>query len=147
MPSWNDLLAELVAQPNDAAKAQWTTARLQGALADVGAQRGGRNVILYGSAAAGDFIPQKSDYNLLIALHKIAPEDLRNAHACVREWRRVLRPGGVQLHGIESDRAPYEGLSPAALAAAVAGDVARGQRDHPLLREPAGSGGHHHGPG
>lgn len=49
-------------------------------------------VILYGSAAAGDFIPAKSDYNLLIALHRIAPEDLRNAHACVREWHRMGHP-------------------------------------------------------
>lgn len=55
----------------------------------------GRNlasVILYGSAAAGDFLPSQSDLNLLIALHRIAPEDLRNAHACVREWRRLGHP-------------------------------------------------------
>ncbi len=55
----------------------------------------GRNlasVILYGSAAAGDFIPQQSDYNLLVALHKITPEDLRNAHASVREWHRMGHP-------------------------------------------------------
>jgi hypothetical protein len=50
------------------------------------------SVILYGSAAAGDFVPQKSDYNLLIALHKIAPVDLRNAHACVREWHKMGHP-------------------------------------------------------
>lgn len=50
------------------------------------------SVILYGSAAAGDFIPQRSDYNLLIALHKIAPEDLRNAHACIREWHKMGHP-------------------------------------------------------
>ena len=50
------------------------------------------SVILYGSAAAGDFVPQKSDYNLLIALHKIAPKDLRNAHACVREWHKMGHP-------------------------------------------------------
>ena len=47
------------------------------------------SVILYGSAAAGDFVPHQSDYNILIALHKIGPEDLRNAHACVREWARM----------------------------------------------------------
>lgn len=50
------------------------------------------SVVLYGSAAAGDFVPQKSDYNLLIALHKIAPEDLRNAHACIREWHKMGHP-------------------------------------------------------
>ena len=49
-------------------------------------------VVLYGSAAAGDFVPKQSDYNILIALHKIGPEDLRNAHACVREWVRMGHP-------------------------------------------------------
>ena len=47
------------------------------------------SVILYGSAAAGDFIPQASDYNLLIALQKITPKDLRNSHAVMREWTRL----------------------------------------------------------
>jgi hypothetical protein len=50
------------------------------------------SVILYGSAAAGDFIPQASDYNILIALKKIGPEDLRKAHASVREWVRMGHP-------------------------------------------------------
>ncbi len=55
----------------------------------------GRNlvsVILYGSAAAGDFVPHQSDYNILIALQKITPEDLRNANACIREWARLGNP-------------------------------------------------------
>lgn len=47
------------------------------------------SVILYGSAAAGDFIPQSSDYNLLIALHKITPQDLRQSNAVMREWTRL----------------------------------------------------------
>lgn len=50
------------------------------------------SVILYGSAAAGDFVPRQSDYNILIALHKIGPADLRNAHACIREWARLGNP-------------------------------------------------------
>jgi hypothetical protein len=50
------------------------------------------SVILYGSAAAGDSPGTSSDYNLLIALEKIGPEDLRNAHACIREWRRMGHP-------------------------------------------------------
>ncbi len=49
-------------------------------------------VILYGSAAAGDYIPQISDYNLLIALHKITPRDLRNANAPMREWSKLGHP-------------------------------------------------------
>jgi predicted nucleotidyltransferase len=55
----------------------------------------GRNlisVILYGSAAAGDFIPERSDYNILIALERITPRDLRDAHACIREWHKLGHP-------------------------------------------------------
>lgn len=50
------------------------------------------SVILYGSAAAGDFIPERSDFNILIALNNIAPVDLRNAHACMREWNKIGHP-------------------------------------------------------
>ncbi|MGE3466390.1 MAG: hypothetical protein AB7J13_05600 [Pyrinomonadaceae bacterium] len=50
------------------------------------------SVILYGSAAAGDFVPKQSDYNILIALEKIGPEDLRKAHACIREWSKMGNP-------------------------------------------------------
>lgn len=50
------------------------------------------SVVLYGSAAAGDFVPKKSDYNILVAFQKIGPEDLRKAHACIREWTRMGNP-------------------------------------------------------
>ncbi|MBX3245119.1 MAG: hypothetical protein KF685_11755 [Acidobacteria bacterium] len=50
------------------------------------------SVILYGSAAAGDFIQQRSDYNILIALDHIKPADLREANACVREWHKLGHP-------------------------------------------------------
>jgi predicted nucleotidyltransferase len=49
-------------------------------------------VILYGSAAAGDFNARSSDLNLLVALCRITPLDLRNAHACTREWVRLGHP-------------------------------------------------------
>jgi predicted nucleotidyltransferase len=49
-------------------------------------------VILYGSAASGDFVAAASDYNLLIALHEIRPEDLRAAQAPMREWHRMGHP-------------------------------------------------------
>ena len=49
-------------------------------------------VLLYGSAAAGDHVAQSSDYNLLIALHRITPEDLRLAQAPMREWQRLGHP-------------------------------------------------------
>lgn len=50
------------------------------------------SVVLFGSAAAGDFVRQQSDYNILIALKKIGPQDLRNAHASTREWTRLGNP-------------------------------------------------------
>jgi predicted nucleotidyltransferase len=50
------------------------------------------SVILYGSAAAGDFVGRASDYNLLIALHQITPKELRNAHGAMREWTRLGHP-------------------------------------------------------
>ncbi|HLL77324.1 MAG TPA: hypothetical protein VK421_18870 [Pyrinomonadaceae bacterium] len=49
-------------------------------------------VVLYGSAAVGEFVADASDYNLLIALHRITPEDLRLAQAPVREWGRLGHP-------------------------------------------------------
>jgi len=50
------------------------------------------SVVLYGSAAAGDHIELRSDYNLLIALHRITPDDLRSAQAPMREWQRLGHP-------------------------------------------------------
>jgi hypothetical protein len=50
------------------------------------------SVVLYGSAAAGDFVPDQSDYNILVALKRIGPKDLRNAQACIREWTRLGHP-------------------------------------------------------
>jgi hypothetical protein len=50
------------------------------------------SVVLYGSAAAGDEVEVRSDYNLLIALNRITPEDLRMAQAPMREWQRLGHP-------------------------------------------------------
>ena len=50
------------------------------------------SVVLYGSAASGDFVQLESDYNILIALHRITPEDLKLAQAPAREWRRLGHP-------------------------------------------------------
>src|ERR1700750_1342979 len=49
-------------------------------------------VVLYGSAASGDFVQTESDYTVLIALHHISPEDLRQAQAPAREWQRLGHP-------------------------------------------------------
>jgi hypothetical protein len=47
------------------------------------------SVVLYGSAATGESNELRTDYNLLVALHRITPEDLRLAQAPMREWQRL----------------------------------------------------------
>lgn len=67
---------------------------LNGLVQDLRATHGANlaSVVLYGSAAAGDHVELRSDYNLLIALNKITPEDLRQAQAPLREWQRLGYP-------------------------------------------------------
>ena len=67
---------------------------LNGLVEDLRATHGANlaSVVLYGSAAAGDHIELRSDYNLLIALNRITPEDLRQAQAPMREWQRLGHP-------------------------------------------------------
>ena len=67
---------------------------LNGLIEDLRATHGDNlaSVVLYGSAAAGDHIELRSDYNLLISLHRITPEDLRQAQAPMREWQRLGHP-------------------------------------------------------
>lgn len=67
---------------------------LNGLVADLQATHGDNlaSIVLYGSAAAGDHIELRSDYNLLIALNRITPEDLRLAQAPMREWQRLGHP-------------------------------------------------------
>jgi predicted nucleotidyltransferase len=67
---------------------------LNGLVEDLRATHGDNlaSVVLYGSAAAGDHIELQSDYNLLIALKRITPEDLRLAQAPMREWQRLGHP-------------------------------------------------------
>jgi len=67
---------------------------LNGLIEDLRATHGDNlaSVVLYGSAAAGDHNELRSDYNLLIALHRITPEDLQLAQAPMREWQRLGHP-------------------------------------------------------
>src|ERR1041385_8270463 len=67
---------------------------LNGLVEDLRATHGTNlaSIVLYGSAAAGDHIELRSDYNILIALNRITPEDLRQAQAPMREWQRLGHP-------------------------------------------------------
>lgn len=49
------------------------------------------SVVYYGSATK-IAEPAKKDVRLLVALDGIAPEDLRKAHACTREWAKAGYP-------------------------------------------------------
>src|SRR6266852_126649 len=67
---------------------------LNGLIGDLHATHGDNlaSVVLYGSAAAGDHVELRSDYNLLVTLNRITPEDLRLAQAPMREWQRLGHP-------------------------------------------------------
>src|SRR5688500_16029632 len=67
---------------------------LKGLIKDLVATHGDNlsSVVLYGSAAAGDHNELRSDYNLLITLNRITPQDLREAQAPMREWQRLGNP-------------------------------------------------------
>lgn len=49
-------------------------------------------VVLYGSAAAGDYEAKGSDYNLLIVLNDLQPAILRNLARPVAAWERAGNP-------------------------------------------------------
>lgn len=49
-------------------------------------------VVLYGSAAVGDEMAERFGLNVLVALHRITPEDLRLGQAPAREWQRLGQP-------------------------------------------------------
>lgn len=67
---------------------------LNGLIDDLRATHGDNlaSVVLYGAAAADDRGELPPDYNLLIALNRITPEDLRQAQAPMREWQRLGYP-------------------------------------------------------
>jgi predicted nucleotidyltransferase len=49
-------------------------------------------VVLYGSAAAGEHVPKKSDYNVLVLLGRIEPSALAAASAVARAWHEAGNP-------------------------------------------------------
>jgi hypothetical protein len=69
-------------------------AAVSGLIEDLRATHGDNlaSVVLYGSAAAGDQTALHSDLNLLIALNRITPADLRDSQAPMREWQRLGNP-------------------------------------------------------
>ena len=48
----------------------------------------GYSAVLYGSAARGDFVPGRSDINLLLILDSVAPATLRSLGPALTTWRK-----------------------------------------------------------
>src|SRR2546421_7256637 len=56
-----------------------------------------RAVVLYGSAAAGEHHPKKSDYNTLVLVESLPANRLRAASAAVRAWVDDGNPAPLTL--------------------------------------------------
>ena len=56
-----------------------------------------RSVVLYGSAAAGEHIPKRSDYNVLVLVEQLPLERLRAAAAVAQAWGEAGNPPPMTL--------------------------------------------------
>jgi hypothetical protein len=56
-----------------------------------------RSVVLYGSAAAGEHIPKRSDYNVLVLVNALPVERLRAAAAVSAAWGEAGNPPPMTL--------------------------------------------------
>ena len=70
------------------------------------------SVVLYGSAAAGEHIPKKSDYNVLVLLDRVDPATLAASSAVARAWHDAGNPPPMTMTAAEwrrsSDVFPME---------------------------------------
>src|SRR5229473_4478357 len=63
------------------------------------------SIVLYGSVAAGDHLESRANYNLLIALHRIALADLRTSQNALCDWHASGQPTPVYFTVEELQRA------------------------------------------
>src|SRR5881398_2130618 len=56
-----------------------------------------RSVVLYGSAAAGEHIPKRSDYNVLVLVDSLSLDRLSAAAAVARAWSEGGNPAPMTL--------------------------------------------------
>jgi len=56
-----------------------------------------RSIVLYGSAAAGEHIPKRSDYNVLVIVDALDVERLAAASATSRAWTEAGNPAPLTL--------------------------------------------------
>ncbi|MGE5731861.1 MAG: hypothetical protein ACM37U_07975 [Gemmatimonas sp.] len=71
-----------------------------------------RSIVLYGSAAAGEHIPKRSDYNVLVIVDALDSDRLTAASATSRAWTEAGNPAPLTLTSSEwrgsSDIFPME---------------------------------------
>jgi predicted nucleotidyltransferase len=65
----------------------------------------GYSAILYGSAARGDYIPGRSDINLMLVIDQLSPQVLRSLGRGFGAWRKAARDAPLVLSRAEWDRA------------------------------------------
>src|SRR5688572_23499695 len=65
----------------------------------------GYSAILYGSAARGDFIPGRSDINLMLVLDQLTPAILRSLSRAFTGWRKSIQEPPLVLSRPEWSRA------------------------------------------
>jgi predicted nucleotidyltransferase len=65
----------------------------------------GYSAVLYGSAARGDFVPGRSDINLLLILDSVAPATLRGLGPAFAAWRQGSPQPPLLIGRDEWDRA------------------------------------------
>lgn len=56
-----------------------------------------RTVVLYGSAAAGEHIPKRSDYNVLVVVDELTTQHMRVGAAVARAWGETGNPPPLTL--------------------------------------------------
>jgi predicted nucleotidyltransferase len=65
----------------------------------------GYSAILYGSAARGDYIPGRSDINLMLVIDQLSPQVLRSLGRGFSAWRKAAREAPLVLSRAEWNRA------------------------------------------
>lgn len=65
----------------------------------------GYSAVLYGSAARGDFIPGRSDINLMLVLDELTPTILKSLSRGFSTWRKAIAEPPLILSRSEWDRA------------------------------------------
>jgi predicted nucleotidyltransferase len=65
----------------------------------------GYSAVLYGSAARGDFIPGRSDINLMLVLEQLTPTILKSLSRAFTGWRKSLAESPLILSREEWNRA------------------------------------------